>query len=249
MKAFKSALAALAIITATSVFAKDPEAVQIDVKDILNARVVSTVTDGKVNKLKIDIDGAGGHATQSAAELLDPKNPNPAKNAIALPNDGKFPANEKHPEVVLNYKDGDGDANQCRRVTGANEFSFAVPEKKYTQMWLWVTSGQGPSDIHMILTYKDGTTETHDIQVPDWFWELKKDAKNPREDDKNRCNLALDLSKFSKQGPVIQNELRHHSIHGVDAQPNPAKELVKVTVKKEKGGLMCFYGATGAVKE
>ena len=222
---------------------KGPEAVQVDVKDLLNARVVSTVTDGKVNNLKIDIDYAGGHATKASAELLN------AKDAHALPNDGKFAANEKHPEVVLNYKDGDGESNQCRRVQGEGTFSFAVPEKKYSQMWLWVTSGGGASDIHMELTYKDGTSETKNIQVPDWFWELKPNAKDPKEDDKNRCNLAVDLTKFSKAGPAIGNEMRHHFIHGVDAQPNPAKELVKVTVKKDKGGLMCFYGATGAVKE
>ncbi len=222
---------------------KPPEAVQVDVKDLLNVRVVSTVTDGKVNTLKIDIDGAGGHATKAAAELLN------AKDAHALPNDGKFPANDKHPEVVLNYKDGDGEANQARRVAGEGTFSFAVPEKQYSQMWLWVTSGQGPSDIHVELTYKDGTSETKDIQVPDWFWELTENAKDPKMDDKNRCNLAVDLSKFSKDGPVIASEMRHHFIHGVDATPDPSKVLVKVTVKKDKKGLMCFYGATGTVKE
>ena len=124
-----------------------------------------------------------------------------------------------------------------------------MPEKKYSQMWLWVTSGQGPSDIHVELTYKDGTSETRDIQVPDWFWELTPNAKDPKMDDKNRCNLAVDLGKWSKQGPMIASEPRHHFIHGVDATPNPAKELVKVTVKKDKKGLMCFYGATGAVKK
>jgi hypothetical protein len=247
----KRGLAAAAVVVAMSALAwaagpqaaKAPEAVQVDVKDLLNARVVTTVTDGKVNNLKIDIDGAGGHCTMHAAELLKTKDPH------ALPNDGKFAANDKHPEVVLNYKDGDGEANQARRVTGEGTFTFAVPEKKYSQMWLWVTSGQGPSDIHTELTYKDGTSETRDIQVPDWFWELTPNAKDAKMDDKNRCNLAVDLGKWSKEGPMIASEPRHHFIHGVDATPNPAKELVKVTVKKDKGGLMCFYGATGAVKE
>jgi hypothetical protein len=244
MKRGMMAAAELAVVMAGGwAMGAEPVAVQVDVKELLNARVVTTVTDGKVNNLKIDIDGAGGHATKAAAELVK------AKDSHALPNDGKFAANEKHPEVVLNYKDGDGEANQARRVSGEGTFSFAVPEKKYGQMWLWVTSGQGPSNIHMELTYKDGTSETKDIQVPDWFWELKPNAKDPKEDDKNRCNLAVDLSKFSKGGPVIGNEMRHHFIHGVDATPDASKVLVKVTVKKDKGGLMCFYGATGAVKE
>ena len=94
-----------------------------------------------------------------------------------------------------------------------------------------------------------GRRETHNIQVPDWFWELTPNAKDPKMDDKNRCNLAVDLGKWSREGPMIASEPRHHFIHGVDATPNPAKELVKVTVKKDRGGLMCFYGATGAVKE
>lgn len=114
-------------------------------------------------------------------------------------------------------------------------------------MWLWVTSGQGASDIHMELTYKVGTSETHDTQVPDWFWELTADAKDPKMSDKYRCNLAVDLGKWSRQGPMIASEARHHFIHGVDATPDEGRVLVKVTVKKDKKGLMCFYGATGTV--
>ena len=173
----KRGLIAVVVVVAMNALAwaaKAPEAVQVDVKGLLNARVVTTVTQEKVNNLKIDIDGAGGHCTMHAAELLKTKDPH------ALPNDGKFAANAKHPQVVLNYKDGDGQANQARRVAGEGTFSFAVPENKYSEMWLWVTSGQGPSDIHIELTYKDGTSETRDIQVPDWFWELARTPKTPR---------------------------------------------------------------------
>lgn len=110
---------AVIIAAKTAAAASPPEAVQIDIKDLLNARVVTTTTDGKVNNLKIDIDGAGGHCTMAAAELLKTKDPH------ALPNDGKFAANDKHPEVVLNYRDGDGEANQARRVAG--EGTLALP--------------------------------------------------------------------------------------------------------------------------
>ena len=85
--------------------------------------VVTTVTQEKVNNLKIDIDGAGGHCTAHAAELLKTKDPH------ALPNDGKFAANAKHPEVVLNYTDGDGQANQRGEWRGKGRSPLPCPRR------------------------------------------------------------------------------------------------------------------------
>src|ERR1700722_14135465 len=68
--------------------------VQVDVNKLLNARVVTTLTAGQVIPLQTSIDGAGGIATQAAAIALN------GKAETAVPDDGTFPANADHPEVV-----------------------------------------------------------------------------------------------------------------------------------------------------
>ena len=109
-------------------------AVQVDVSKLLNARVVTTLTGGQVIPLQINIDGAGGVATQAAATSLN------GKAETAVPDDGTFPANADHPEVVLHFSNADGTGFQVRRMPQEEEFSFDVPPKNYAKMILCFTA-------------------------------------------------------------------------------------------------------------
>src|SRR5271168_1348538 len=138
-----------------------PPPVQIDVRTVLNARVVTTFSDGQVVPLKIDIDGAGGVATAAAAAALGSTNPH------TVPDDGHFPANADHPDVVLNFSNADGTSDQVRRSPQDDDYSFDVPPKNYARMMLFFTSGAaGPAALRIVLSYQDGTAEERNIVCP-----------------------------------------------------------------------------------
>ena len=208
------------------------QTVPIDASAAFTIRPVSTVVDGKIVPLDHDVDGAGGMATAAAAAAATHGTPDPH----ALPDDGRFPADGRHPDVVLPYAVGDdGRKNQARRSQGEDAFSFPVPPGRYAKLFLFLSSGQGPSDIEVTLAYDDGTSEARPFRVPDWFWDLKPD-------DPDWVYLARDLSKWA---PDKMLEKSHHSIFGLDVHPAPGKALATVLVHKEAKGILAFYGATG----
>jgi hypothetical protein len=208
-------------------------AVQIDVKEVLNARVITVVKDGVVVPLHDDIDGAGGLATNAASQLLGNKNSHP------LPDDATFAATERHPRVVLSYaNNGNITQNQARRSMGEDTFDFPVPAGNYAHFDLFFTSGWGASKIIVKLFYNDHSVERRDLEVPDWFWDLKPD-------DSYRSYLVDNLGKWDKKNKMVEEN--HHAIFSLDITPSPEKVLTKVAVHKMAGGLMVFYGATGTL--
>ncbi len=208
-------------------------ALQIDVSKLLNARVVTTFTDGKVVPFGMNIDGAGGVATKAASDAI------PADNDHTVPDDGKFPANADHPDIVLHFSNTDGTGFQVRRMSKEEEFSFHVPPARYAKMFLFFTSGAaGPAPLKVTLTYQDGATEEHDVVCPDW-WNNLDDKTNP---NKDVVYVAFDLAKFGRKNNVMEKS--HHNIFGIDVHPTPGKVLTSISVHKTRP-LVCFWGATG----
>jgi hypothetical protein len=225
---------ALFIVSLSLLHADDkavqPAAVQVDVSKLLNARVVATFSEGKVVPVGINLDGAGGVATKAAATAL---NGNPD---TAVPDDGTFPANTDHPEVVLHFSNADGTGNQVRRMPQPEDFSFEVPAQNYAKMYLFFTSGaSGPAPLHLTLTYQDGTTEEKDIVCPDWWPDLKPT-------DIGVFYLAHNLTKWSTKSTILEKD--HHNILGIGIDVTPTKALTSIKVHKTHP-LVCFWGATG----
>src|SRR5438045_2470738 len=74
--------------------------IQIDISSILNARPVTTLTNGKLITWTKGIDGGGagdGYLTASAALF------NGDSAVHALPDKSVFAATAYHPEIVLHY--------------------------------------------------------------------------------------------------------------------------------------------------
>ena len=213
----------------TTGFTQAGEVLQFDTLDVFNTRVISTVVGGQLLPLKNDIDGAGGVATTSAAGIQGPADPH------ALPDDGKFPATDRHPAIVLPYAKDDAKAPQVRRCTGGDAFVLTVPVHLYGKFFLLLSSGQGASHLKIKMRYTDHTTDTRTADVPDWFWELKPE-------DRDWSYVATNLSKW---GPDKMLEKDHHSIFALDLHPDPTKTLEKILVSKADPGIMVFYGATG----
>jgi len=231
--------------------ANEPPAVQVDVGSLFNARVVTTFSDGKVVPFGANLDGWGGAITKSAVEALGSKNP------FSLPDDGKFPANGDHPDVVLSYAKAGGSDNQVHRSGGEkeDEYSFAVPPGKYAKMFLFFNCGNGgrliPLDV--VLTYQDGSTEKRALSLPDWWWNIDEDAKakdciywNADPNDKDCVYLASNLAKWGSNNK--QMEWNHHNIYGLNVRPARDKVLTKITVHKTKA-VVVFWGATGVPME
>ena len=227
---FAAAIAAIALTTA----ANAGDVKQIDVSAAFNARPIDTVVDGKVVPMDANIDGAGGLSTLSAAKLLG------GSTDHVIPDNAVYPANDKHPEIVLAYANDDGKKKFARRSQGADTYDLTIPEGNYTRLFLMMSSGQGPSDIEVTLAYKDGTSDTKTLTCPDWWPGLKPG-------DTYRCEVVSNMSKWSPKG-IIPSEPKGHNIYGINVQPNPDKALVKITVKKQAKGILCFWGATGELK-
>ena len=213
--------------------AQASEVIQVDVRPILTGRAVTTLTGGKLVPWTKGVDGAGladGYMTLEASVV------NGDKNARALPDDGCFKATALHPFVKLNFTNADGKGSQTRSVEGEGEFTFPVPCKPYREMFVFLTSAEGPSHLHFKLTYVDGTFERREVLLPDYY----NDAPAG---DTNIFSLAANLAKWNASGRMTEQD--HHHIHGVDLHSDAGKELVSVQVGKTAPSYLVFWGATG----
>lgn len=206
---------------------------QIEIHKLLNARPVTTVADGKLQSWVTGIDGGGkgdGYLTMAAAIL------NGDKAAHALPDDPLIAANSTHPAILLHYKNGDK-GNQTRNMANEGSFSFDVPQKRYGGLYLSLTSSEGASQLHIELTYNDGS-EIRDFILPDYYNDI------PESDD-NLSYLVHDLAKWGPRNSMTERD--HHNIDVLNVHPDPKRVLKKVTVSKDKGGYLVFWAATGVI--
>jgi hypothetical protein len=129
--------------------AKADQVVQIAVDALLNARAVTTLTGGVLVPWTVGGDGGGladGYMTAAASRFH-----NDPATLKALPDDGMFPADARHPDVVLHFSnDAAATSQQTHFVRGAGNF-FAVPAATYARIFLF-TRAEGSSTLPR-LTY------------------------------------------------------------------------------------------------
>lgn len=208
--------------------------IQVNIHKLFNARPVTTVTNGKLQSWVTGIDGGGkgdGYLTGAAAKL------NGDKNAHALPDAPLISANSSHPAIMLHYTNGDK-GNQTRNVAGIDSFSFEVPHKKYWGLYLSLTSSEGPSQLHIRLSYTDGS-ETRDFLLPDYYADIP-------ENDPNLSYVVHDLAKWGPGNKMTESD--HHNIDVLNIHPDPKRILKKITVNKDNNGYLVFWAATGTTK-
>jgi hypothetical protein len=223
------------ILLSSATTGKKQKVVQFNIDKILNARPVTTFTDGKLVSWTKGIDGNGkadGYLTMAAALFNGDKDPK------ALPDNPLFPANEKHPEVLLHYSNSDGISKQAMAITGAGSFSFEVPAKRYSGLFLAFTSAEGASQIKVSLKYTDGV-ESKSFEVPDYYKDIPAD-------DRDFCYLAHDLAKWGKTNNMTEKD--HHNIDLLNIHPDGSRKLISIQVEKSEAGYLVFWAATGVVK-
>ncbi|HVR61321.1 MAG TPA: hypothetical protein VMU50_05445 [Polyangia bacterium] len=228
-------IAVAALIAGASSLAGAAETIQIPVDALLTARSVTTLTNGALVSWTVGVDEGGtGDGFLTAAASKFHKDPATVK---ALPDDGTFPADNRHPEIVLHFSnDADPASQQTRPVKGVGEFSFPTPAAQYEKLFLIFTSGEGASALTFTLTYADGTTDVVNQLLPDYYIPIP--ATDPV-----FFNLALDLAKWRQTNAVADGA--HHFIDGVEIHPAASKVLTGVKVAKTAAAFLVFWGATG----
>jgi hypothetical protein len=209
-------------------------AVQINLDQQLNARVVITQKEGRLQLVDNALDTGGSILiTKTAAEVSK------AVNIKPLPDSGIIAANDRHPEVKLHYADGDA-GPQVHRISARTETcSIPVPAHHYRQMQAFFISANGPTPISATLHYADGSSQKQTTQVPDFFF-------LPAATDKAWFILVNDFGKVDKNGKMTETD--HHYIHGFDLNPDSGKVLQKVEITKENSGsVLNLFGLTGTL--
>lgn len=180
--------------------------VQVPLPGLLDARSVTTLTGGQLVPWTLPTDGGGlqnAFMTKAGATMQG----QPPANA--LPDDGHFPANQRHPEVVLNFSNAaDPTSPQTHLVPPSGSFSFAMPAAIYSKVFLFFNGAAGGTTIMVTLNYTDGM-ETKSATIPDYYSVGDIPANDPV-----IFNLATNLSKWTKTHTV--NEAGNHNITGVE---------------------------------
>jgi hypothetical protein len=216
------------LVSVPAAFA-DATTVQIALGPLLNARIVTTLTAGRLVPWRDALDGVtSGEATRAAALRIG------QPFARALPDDGVFPATDQHPEVRLAFSNAEGGADQVRRSLAQDAYTIAVPPGRYGQFWIFVMSGNGESTLRLRLSYADGPGEVSDLVVPDWYFPVK-------DGEAGRVNLASDLGKWSSANQLMEKD--HHYLHGFDLAPDSRRVLVSVGVAKTAKAVLTLWGA------
>jgi MYXO-CTERM domain-containing protein len=218
--------------------------VQIPLPGVLDTRGAFTLTNGMIVPFTLAIDGGNGDvgtgaqngfATKAVALMKSPGNA-----ANSLPDDGHFPADMNHPEVVLNVSN-DAPATSAQNhlvkpamgATPPGTFTFPVPPATYSKLFLFFHGANGGTTVKITLTYSDATTDVTSATIPDFF----NDPTDPKV-----FVLAGNLAKWTKTTTIA--EASHHNIFGVTLAPM-AKTLAMVEVERGNNGFLVFWGATG----
>jgi hypothetical protein len=213
-----------------------PSAVQVDLGQLLNARVVITQKDGQLQLSDCALDRGDTSIliTKSAAEVSNAGKLNP------LPDSGFFAANDQHPNVQLPYGILGGGPQVHRSPDATETYTVPTPPNDYSQMQLFFISAAGPTPISVQLQYADGSSEQRSTVVPDFYFLLKPT-------DKDWFVLAADLGKVNSKGKMTESV--HHFIHGFNLNPDPTKKLQGIEItKQDSKSVLNLFGVTGTLK-
>ena len=205
-----------------------------DVSKVLNFDAIVNHTEGQTDKTQSAIDD-NNHAliTQSFATLTL------EKNGKGLPDNGFFAANSFHPDIQLSYNNNDN-GNNAVLLKGTDQFTFAVPPRKYKAVHIPLTSTNGKSNILLFFNYSDGTNSNANIQtIPDWFDEIKETDK---------LYYLIDGMDRSKANGKDYNDSNDPALFGAMFTPDSTKTVTSIKiVNNSKSSNLVFLGGTGLV--
>ncbi len=207
------------------------EVVQVPVDALLDGRPVTTWTAGQIVTWTSGVDDTDGLMTAAAEAHLN-------ETGAALPDDGAFAADTRHPEILLHFSNAaPAAAPQAHSVMGAGQFEIPVPAGSYTSVFVIFTSSYGPCALAFTLTYGDGSSSTASVTVPDW-------AMGAPANDPVLFDLIGGMHKWTAQNQEIDTP--NHTLTGVQLAPMAGKPLSGILVNKaDATPVLWFWGATG----
>jgi hypothetical protein len=207
--------------------------VQVPLPGLLDARSVTTLTAGKLVTWTLPTDGGGLQNAFATAAVAMAQN---APVANALPDDGHFVADARHPDVVLHFSnDADAASPQTHLVMPSASFNFAMPPATYSKLFLFFNGAANGTTIKVTFTYTDGM-DTQNATIPDYYADVSPT-------DPVIFDLATNLAKWDKSTKIA--EANHHNITGAELHPTAGKTLTQVQVERGANGYLVFWGATG----
>ncbi|HUI93126.1 MAG TPA: hypothetical protein VLX68_12835 [Chitinivibrionales bacterium] len=227
MKHVLSAAAIVVLMGSISITKADT--VQVNIKSLLNARAVSTFSNGKIYTWSMGIDGGGGgdgYVTHSVAVHLN-------YTGHTLPDSARYPANANHPLMILNFSNADSTDSQTHYLKGSDSVTFSVPQGNYSAVYLALTSSEGSTTIGVVLNYTDGPV-TSSFTLPDYDQGLTTGV----------FYVDSAMQKWNNQNSPGDNY--GHALNGYGVTANPAKTLTSVKLlKKTTGSYLVLWGVTG----
>ncbi|HXI56869.1 MAG TPA: hypothetical protein VNO55_12470 [Polyangia bacterium] len=207
--------------------------VQVPIDQLLNGRSVSTLTGGVVVPWTDGVDQTDGLVTNAAEAFLK-------QTGVALPDDGVFPADGDHPQVVLHFSNTSPiERKQVFYLHGTGTFHFATPRGTYSKLWVFLLSSIGASPLTVTYAYDDGGMTQEKFTVPDWGTGAPLPRTPPI-----FFNLIAGMHKWDQMDRSIDAPV--HTITGVLLSPAADRVLTDVQIDKPNAGqFLTFWGATG----
>jgi hypothetical protein len=232
LKFIVTVLVTSSLIISTGYIYQTGKVVQIDIKPLLNARPVTTLTNGKLVPWTKGVDRENGYLTMAAALANGETNPK------AIADNPLIPADAHHPAILLHYSNNDGVNNQAMLLNDTTSFVINVPKDKYKDLYICLTSAYGKSNLQYSLIYNDGV-EVKNIVVPDWYNDVP-------DNDPDFSYVVHNLGKWSNKNALVEAD--HHDIHALNVHPDGKRVLTGVRVKNLSKTYILFWAAT-AVKQ
>jgi hypothetical protein len=218
-------------LTLAHVGVASADVVQVPVDSLLNGRPVTTLTGGQIVTWTAGVDDTDGLMTEAAEAHL-------GQTGTALPDDGTFPTDSRHPEIVLHFSnDASATSSQALPVPEAGSFAVPVPVATYSSIYLVFTSSYGASTLTVTMNYMDGSSVMTNVTVPDW-------AMGAPACDPVLFDLISGMHKWTNQNQEVDTP--SHTLTGVELTAEAGKVLIAIQVEKPNAGqLLIFWGATG----
>jgi hypothetical protein len=222
--------------------------VQIPVDSVIDGRSVSTLQAATVVPWTAGegVDGDGnsdGFVTNAVETVLQTQGKTVGgKVNVALPDDGMFPEDTRHPLMVLHFSNAapstSPQTHQVHQTTGAQDFEFSVPQATYSSMYLAITSSEGTGALTITMNYAGGAPATvTPIMLPDYG------IGGAAATDPVVFNLISGMHKWNTQD--VEGDVTSHTITAIELTPSPTDVMTSIEVKKTNGAHVVFWGATG----
>ena len=240
--------ATLAVLLAPSIARAADTVVQVPVDGIVDGRTVSTFTGGAVVPWGagqgVDGDGnADGYVTTAVeAELVKQGKTVGGVAGKALPDDGVFPMDARHPEIKLHFSNAADQASpqthQLYINKGMQSMQLPVPAATYSKVFVLITASEGAAALTITLSYAGGATPVvQKLMLPDYG------VGGAAANDAVFFNLIAGMRKWSSTNQ--EGDGPSHTITGIELKPSATDKLISIGIEKTNGSHVVFWGATG----